>query len=119
MSSEIHKQEKVTMARQFADVLRELGGGNTYDDLTARLAEVVEAVNTTRMTGEISIKLKIKPNGDSGVIITDEIRSKVPEPPRGDSVFFVTSGGSLVRQDPRQQDLPLRRVEAAVPGSAA
>jgi len=103
------------MARPFADVVRELGAGSTYDELTAKLAEVVAAVTETRKIGEISIKLKIKPNGDGSVIIADEIKAKVPEPPRGDSVFFVTSGGSLVRQDPRQQDLPLRRVDAAVP----
>ena len=107
------------MARPFADVLRELGAGATYEDLTAKLAEVVEAVVETRKQGTISIALKVKPNGDGSVMIADEIKVKVPEAPRGDSVFFVTSGGSLVRQDPRQQDLPLRRVDAAVPGSAA
>lgn len=106
------------MARQFADVLRDLGGGDTYDELTARLAEVVEAVTATRKMGEISIKLKIKANGDSGVIVADEIKSKVPEATRGDTVFFVTSGGSLVRQDPRQQDLPLRQVAGAIPGAS-
>lgn len=106
------------MARPFADVLRELGAGSTYDDLTAQLAEVVEAVVQTRKVGELSIKLKVKPNGEGSVIIADEIKAKVPEPARGDSVFFVTSGGSLVRQDPRQADLPLRRVDAAVPGAA-
>jgi ribosomal protein S28E/S33 len=101
--------------RQFADVLRELCAGSTYDELTARLGEVVEAVTDTGKVGEISIKLKIKPNGDAGVIVTDEIKTKVPERARGDTVFFVTSGGSLVRQDPRQQDLPLRSVPGTVP----
>lgn len=107
------------MARPFADILRELGNGTTYDDLTAKLAEVVEAVTETRKIGEISIKLRVKPNGDSGVIVADEIKCKIPEAARGDTVFFVTSGGSLVRQDPRQQNLPLRRVDAAVPGAVA
>lgn len=107
------------MARPFADVLRELGAGSTYDDLTAQLAEVVEAVTQTRKIGELSIKLKIKPNGEGSVIIADEIKAKIPEPPRGESIFFVTSGGALVRQDPRQADLPLRQVPAAVPGGAA
>lgn len=107
------------MARPFADVLRELGSGTTYDELTVKLGEVVEAVLATRKIGEISIKLRVKPNGDAGVIVADEIKTKVPEPARGETVFFATSGGSLVRQDPRQQDLPLRRVEAAIPGSAA
>lgn len=106
------------MARPFADVLRELSGGNTYEELTSALAEVVEAVIETRKSGSISISLSIKPNGDGAVMITDDIKTKVPQPARGTTVFFATSGGSLVRQDPRQQDLPLRRVEQAVPGSA-
>lgn len=107
------------MARPFADVLRELGAGSTYENLTIQLAEVVEAVIDTRKPGELMIKLKVKPNGEDSVLIADEIKAKVPEPVRGDSVFFVTSGGSLVRQDPRQPDLPLRRVEAAMPGEVA
>lgn len=106
------------MARPFADVLRELGGGSVYDDLTAQLAEVVDGVNQTRKVGEISIKLKIKPNGENSVMVSSEVKAKVPEPPRGDTVFFTTASGSLVRQDPRQADLPLRRVDGAVPGSA-
>lgn len=102
--------------RQFAEILRELCAGETYEELTARLGEVVEAVAETRKVGLISITLKIKPNGDAGVIVTDEIKTKVPEKARGDTVFFVTSGGSLVRQDPRQPDLPLRSVPGTVPG---
>lgn len=105
------------MARPFADVLRELSAGNTYEELTAALSEVVQAVIETRKQGTISISLKIKPNGDNAVMISDEIKTKVPTPVRGDTVFFATSGGSLVRQDPRQQDLPLRRVAEATPGS--
>lgn len=107
------------MARPFADVLRDLGGGTTYDDLTAKLAEVVTAVTETRRVGELSVTIKVKPNGEGSVIIADTIKVKVPEAPHGDSVFFVTSGGSLVRQDPRQQDLPLRRVDAADPAKVA
>jgi len=103
------------MARQFGDVLRDLGGGATYDELTAKLAELVEAVTETGKVGALSVSLKVKPNGANGVIVQTDIKSKIPEPARGDTVFFVTSGGSLVRQDPRQQDLPLRTVAGATP----
>lgn len=107
------------MARPFADILRELGGGGVYDDLTAGLAEIVAAVQETRKVGELSIKLKIKPNGENSVMVSEEIKTKVPQATRGDTLFFTTSSGSLVRQDPRQQDLPLRRVEGTIPGEAA
>jgi acetyl esterase/lipase len=105
------------MARPFADVLRELSGGEAYDQATDKLAEVVEAVVQHRKAGEFSLILKITPNADS-VIVTETIKAKIPEATRGATVFFVTSGGALVRQDPRQQDLPLRTVAAATPASA-
>lgn len=100
------------MSRQFADVLRDLAGGTTYEDLTAGLALVVEAVQDTRKMGEVSVKLKVKPNGESSVIITDEIKLKAPEATRGETVFFTTAGGNLLRDDPKQDKLPLREVSA-------
>lgn len=105
------------MSRSIAEVLRELTGGQTYEELNSALTEVVAAVGETRKSGSITLKLSIKPNGDNSVIITDEIKSKVPERSRGETLFFTTSGGSLVRQDPRQPDLPLRSVP--VPTHAA
>jgi hypothetical protein len=98
------------MARAFADVVRELGSGSTYDDLTAGLAEVVEAVIATRKAGELTLKMAIKPNGESSVIIVDDVKTKVPKPARGNTIFFATTDGSLIRNDPRQESLPLREV---------
>lgn len=106
------------MARPFADVLRDLSGGQTYEELGSRLTEIVQAVMEHRKGGELVIKLKVKPNGESSVMITDEIKSKVPEGARGETLFFATMGGSLVREDPRQEKLPLRSVPAAHPEPA-
>ena len=100
------------MARQFADVLRDMSAGKTYDDLTAALAEVVEAVITTRKNGELVLKIGIKPNGENSVRVVDEIKVKVPQPARGETLFFTTASGSLLRNDPRQSELPLREVKA-------
>lgn len=104
--------------RQIADVLRDLTGGQTYDELNAALAEVVGAVVRTRKAGEISIKLKIKANGETSVMIVDEIKTKVPQEARGETLFFTTSNGDLIRDDPRQSKLPLREVPEAQPRSA-
>lgn len=102
--------------RPFADILRELAGGVAYDDLTAGLAEVVSAVMATRKAGEITLKLSVRANGENSVSISDDIKVKVPKPPRGLNIFFATADGSLVRNDPRQGDLPLRRIEEKPPG---
>lgn len=98
------------MARAFADVVRELSSGQVYDDLTTKLGEVVTAVLETRKQGEISIKLTVKPNGDGSVRVLSDVKQKVPEPPRGETLFFATTSGSLIRNDPRQSELNLREV---------
>lgn len=98
--------------RPFADVVRQIDGGVFYDDLTAQLAEVVQAVSATGKTGELTLKLKVKPNGSNSVSIIEQVTAKVPEPPRGATIFFVTEAGDLLRDDPRQAKLPLRDMKA-------
>jgi hypothetical protein len=98
------------MSRPFADVLRDLTGGQTYDDLTLQLGELVNAVIEHRKAGELTLKLAIAPNGEGSVKIKDKVTVKSPEPTRGETLFFTTSSGSLVRNDPRQERLPLRDV---------
>lgn len=101
------------MARQFTDILRDIAGGQCADELTAKLAEVVEAVSDTRKVGSLSFSLKIRPNGDNSVTISEQIKAIVPEKARGDSVFFTTAGGDLLRTDPRQVDMFPKEVKAA------
>ncbi len=101
------------MARAFADVIRELSSGEDYEDLTTKLGEVVTGVIETGKVGEITLKLKVKPNGEGSVLASADIKAKVPEKSRRETIFFATSSGSLVRNDPRQADLPLRDVSAA------
>lgn len=97
------------MSRPFADVLRELNG-ETYDDLTLQLGEVVKAVIETGKSGSITLTLKIAANGKGAVTINDDVKIKIPEPPRAQTMFFATTSGSLLRTDPRQHEMPLREV---------
>jgi hypothetical protein len=98
----------------FSEVLQQLGGGQVYQDLGDKLTEAVQAVQETRKIGEVTLRLKIKPNGEYGVMIADEVKVKVPERPRGETLFFVNAAGHLMRNDPRQEQLPLRRIEAGM-----
>lgn len=98
------------MARQFTDVLGDLAGGEISSELTAALAEVVAAVRETRKVGSLALNIKVRPNGEDTVMVTADIKPKVPEPARGDTLFFTTTDGSLRRDDPQQRDLPLRDV---------
>ncbi len=65
----------------------------------------------TRKVGGLTLNLKVRPNGETSVFVTHEIKSRVPEPPKSDTLFFTTSDGSLRRSDPNQEELPLRRVD--------
>lgn len=98
------------MARPFADILRELGSGTVYEDLTSALGEISAGVMEHRKAGELTLKLKVTPNGEASVFVDADIRAKVPEPARARTLFFATSSGSLVRNDPRQESLQLRTV---------
>lgn len=98
------------MARQFGDVLRELAGGSTFEQLTTELTEVVVAVKETGSAGKLTLTLDIKPNGAHGVEVSDKITTKIPKEDRGSTLFFTDAEGSLHRRDPRQQKLPLRQV---------
>lgn len=105
------------MSRPFADVLRDLSAGRTIVELGDNLAEIVAQVQATRQIGSLTLKLIVKPNGDHSVLITDKVSVMAPQQKRGESVFFVQGDGDLVRNDPRQQNLPLRVAgEGARPG---
>jgi len=94
----------------FAAIIKELGRGNTYAEISDYLQQLVLAVQETRKAGSLQFTLKIKPNGDHSFFVSDDIKAKIPQPARPETIFFVTAAGELVRNDPRQADLPLRQL---------
>lgn len=101
------------MPRPFLETLRELRAGRTLDDLAENLAEIVTAVRATGKSGELTLKLKVKPpkaGGSSYLMVEDSIAAKVPKLDHGDTVFFHTRDGGLSRQDPSQAELEFKSV---------
>jgi hypothetical protein len=99
------------MSRPFLETLRELRAGRTLEDLGTELTKLIVAVKSTGKSGEITLKLKIKPpkNGAiSYLTIEDQIITKEPKLDRGDTVFFPTADNGLSRQDPSQSELPFK-----------
>ena len=99
--------------RPFTDTVGELGAGHTLDLLTEQMAEVVTAVAATGKVGKLNLELTVQPNGAYGVAILDKITTKIPQPDRGASLFFIDKDGGLHRSDPNQIELPLRQVSGA------
>jgi len=106
------------MARLITDILGELESGLIVAEMSTALAELTDAVRQTRKAGTITLKLTLRPNGDS-VLAKGEVKLALPPMARNETVYFVDAAGNLVRNDPRQPDLPLRRVEAATPADVA
>ena len=103
--------------RPFADVLLELNHGDTHDELSIGLNELVQAVGLYGKPGSLTFTVKVRSAGRAGsgtVMITDEVKLKMPEGDREDSVFFVDRQGNLTRHPPGQERLPLREVPGAV-----
>ena len=67
--------------RPITDVLRDIRKGRVVDAASDELAEVVRAVLATDKAGELTLKLKIKPQGkgDNAVIVSAQVTSRRPQ----------------------------------------
>lgn len=106
------------MVRPFTDFLRDQRGGETLEELSDKLNELVAAVQSTGKKGKLVLTVEVEPVKGTGgqVVVSDDVVCKKPELTRGATIFFATPENNLSRRDPRQADLPgLRTVEAAMP----
>ncbi len=98
----------------FPETILQLNNGAAVAELSAALAKVLAAVRESGKVGSITFTVTVKPasKGVTHVVMVEsQIKTKLPEPERGMTVFYLTEDNRLVRNDPRQQALPLRVVE--------
>lgn len=89
------KDEDDRQLKPFADWLALQRKGSLANELAEALTTVNRAVVETGKAGSVTLTIKIKAAGDEvSVIVTDEVKSKVPEFDRGQSVFFVDEDGN-------------------------
>lgn len=86
----------------FHDWIRDQQSGLTDDEITAAMAQVVEAVTHLGAPGRVSIDLAISPAGSGGrnVEVAVKVTAKPPQPRPTPSIYFVGDHGSLHRDDP-------------------
>jgi hypothetical protein len=101
----------------FIHTLNNLRYGQTQEELSQELHTAVQRAIDTGKVAEITLKIKIKPEGNGKqVFITDEIKSKIPQFAREQTILFPTPDGNLTREDPRQTSIPgMRSVEIERP----
>jgi hypothetical protein len=93
--------------RLFTDIFREYRNGRAADKATSKMAELVAAVDETGKSGEITIKLKIKPDkaGGSQKTLACVVTCKIPDADLPEAVFFSDAAGGLHRTDPEQREM--------------
>ena len=94
--------------KQLIEVLSVVGGGELASRAADLLTEAGMAVAETGKAGYVSIKINIRPNGQGSVLMDGDATAKIPKRKIIDSLFFVTTGGQFLRNDPAQEQLPLR-----------
>lgn len=103
--------------RPFADWLREQSHGKTHDELGEALYDLVQRVRDTGKKGSVSLTVTVAPMDKdvSVLVVSDEIKLRLPEHDRKASLFYPDKTGNLSRTDPGQLTFEsLREVPAGV-----
>jgi hypothetical protein len=97
--------------RDFADLIVEIGHGETHQRLTEDLAKIVQAVEETGLPGKMTITIKVKRSGERTAMVDTQWKTDLPRHPAPASAYFFEAGGGLAKSDPRQTKLPLRDID--------
>jgi hypothetical protein len=98
----------------FPKSIFEIDNGATVAEFAAALAALNAAVRDVGKGGEVSLTISVTPasKGNTDVVmVRSKVKAKVPEATRRQTVFYLDEENQLVRNDPKQQTLPLRIVE--------
>lgn len=96
--------------RPFAEFLVEQRTGAAHAEISEAFNDLVAAVQQYRKSGELTLKIVVKPadGGGSTVLVSDKVSLKLPEGDRPVALFFIDGDSNLTRRDPNQPSLPLR-----------
>ncbi len=108
------------MTRPVTDIIREINKGAFAEEITRELANLVPACRNASAPGAITIVLKLKPGkrGSNVVEVVPSFKVSAPKSEVPTEIFFATSGGALVRDNPDQKKLDLQVVEPSAPALA-
>ncbi|MBT9255399.1 hypothetical protein KMZ30_07410 [Phycicoccus sp. KQZ13P-1] len=105
-------------ARPFADFLREHGKGRTHDELSETLHTLIARVKDTGKKGSVTLTVVVEPmkKDDRMVVVSDQIKIRLPEHDRPSNAWFIGEDGNLQRDDPDQLPFETLREVPAPPG---
>lgn len=102
----MHDDNTTTEGKPFASWLLEQAGGKTESELTDSLRDLVARVVDTGKKGTLQLTITVEPlkNDPSILVVSDEIKLKLPEHDRKPSMFW-PKDGQLLRNDPNQRSI--------------
>lgn len=84
--------------------------GSVIEQADEQLKQVIEAVHASGKEGSVTVKLKIKPNGDRGYAVTADLTAKAPQLAFGQSFFYADRNGELTRTPPVEEARTMLRM---------
>lgn len=98
-------------ARSFGVLLMQLDEGVLHEELSMAVVKIVRELReraemqAKSAKGSLAVTLKFEV-GKNRADVTADFNVKMPSVPKGASTFFMTKGGNLSIDNPRQPDLP-------------
>lgn len=104
------------MAQSLVDIMSQIRGGFAMHEAGKKLTEIVQAVNSTKKPGELTITIKVAPDkvDDRVVTMKPSIKAKIPEKGFNEGIFFIGADGKLTKEDPAQMAMELERKQQGV-----
>lgn len=97
-------------AKPFLETLQRQEYGGVLDKLTEAQHEVLQGVQKTQKSGEITLKIKYAHEGAGQVSIVAEVTHKAPRMSAVKQIYYLTPEANLALNDPRQVEMDLRSV---------
>jgi hypothetical protein len=93
-------------------MLNQLRAGRTQEEASAELNQLIQDCRNTGKKGTITLSITVVPDkGDTGqYFLKHQLVRKSPKFEIGDTLFWGTPDGNLLRQDPSQGELELKSV---------
>jgi hypothetical protein len=104
--------DDVGQVRPFAAVLQDINNGAVADQLAHDVQNLVQTVRQFGRKGKLTVTLEVAPRKGNAAALNLTARRdlKLPQEEPVESVFFADTDGNLLRDDPRQPQLPLREL---------
>jgi hypothetical protein len=108
-------------ARGFAILIQQLADGAFHAELSEEMQGVCKKLSElayaygSKQRGTLTLTLSLSASDNGTVTVDADVKTKTPKPRRETSLFFMTKGSNLVRENPRQRKLPLREVPGTGP----